>query len=81
MKPIFVIAAICVLIAGVLLTAFLTQPSKEMSLSGLVQAKEIKNASRFGGRVKKVLVKEGDVVHQGEKVLIFDDIELRSKIA
>lgn len=52
-----------------------------LSVSGLVQAKEIKNASRFGGRIKEVLVKEGDIVQQGQKLVIFDDMELRSKIA
>lgn len=51
-----------------------------LTVAGLVQAKESRNASRFGGRVKAVLVKEGDRVNQGEKLVEFDDMDIRAKV-
>ncbi|MEB3288091.1 MAG: HlyD family efflux transporter periplasmic adaptor subunit [Vampirovibrionales bacterium] len=55
-----------------------TQP---LELAGLVQAKEVKNASRFGGRVLAILVKEGEQVKEGQPLVRFDDVELRAQIA
>lgn len=57
------------------------QANPQLTLEGLVQAKEVQNASRFGGRVKKVWVKEGDWVEAGDKLISFDDLELRSKLS
>lgn len=54
---------------------------KEIVLSGEVQAREVKNASRFGGRVQEILVREGDEVAEGQLLILFEDTELQAKIA
>ncbi|HEY9746868.1 MAG TPA: efflux RND transporter periplasmic adaptor subunit, partial [Oculatellaceae cyanobacterium] len=46
-----------------------------------VQAREVKNGSRFGGRVKKILVQEGQQVQEGQLLIEFDDTDLQAKIA
>ena len=61
--------------------SFWSQSNPQLTLEGLVQAKEVHNASRFGGRVKQVWVKEGDWVEAGAKLVSFDDLELRSKVS
>lgn len=69
-----------VALIGLSINALLSA-SPHLELSGLLQAKEINNASRFGGRVKTVWVKEGQWVEAGQKLVTFEDIEIRSKIA
>lgn len=52
-----------------------------LKLSGIVQAVEVKNGNRFGGRVKEILVKEGDTVSKGQVLVRFDSIEMEAKLA
>ncbi len=81
MKLIYSLAL--VIVACLFLTgALLVIPEKEtLTLAGLVQSHEMKDTSRFGGRVKEVLVKEGDMVETGQVLIRFDDTELRARIA
>jgi HlyD family secretion protein len=51
------------------------------SLPGEVQAQEMRNGSRLGGRVLKVWVREGQTVKAGQPLVDFDDADLRAKIA
>jgi HlyD family secretion protein len=61
---------------------FLVKPKeKPLTLSGLVQAKEVKIASRLGGRVQQILVDEGDAVQPGQLLLSLDEVDLRAQIA
>lgn len=80
MKLIYSLALVilaCLFLTGALLVI----PEKEtITLAGLVQSREMKDTSRFGGRVKEVLVKEGDTVKPGQVLIRFDDTELRAKI-
>jgi HlyD family secretion protein len=68
-------------VAGLVAFATFWPASKPLSLSTEVQAKEISNGSRFGGRVIKVLVKEGDRVKKDELLVEFDGVDLKSQIA
>jgi HlyD family secretion protein len=54
--------------------------STPLELSGLVQADELRPASRLGGRVQRVLVQEGDWVNAHQPLVVFEEQELRNRI-
>jgi HlyD family secretion protein len=49
--------------------------------SGTVEARDIRVGSKIGGRIDKVLVREGDSVSQGQVLITFDDKELQASLA
>src|ERR1700751_414389 len=49
--------------------------------SGTVEARNIRVGSRMGGRIDKVLVREGDTVEVGQLLISFDDKELQASLA
>ena len=48
--------------------------------SGTVEARNIRVGSKVGGRIDKVLVREGDTVHPGQVLITFDDKELLASL-
>jgi len=48
--------------------------------SGTVEARDIRVGSKVGGRIDKILVREGDTVDAGQLLIIFDDKELRATL-
>src|SRR5271166_1106850 len=48
--------------------------------SGTVEARNIRVGSKIGGRIDKVLVREGDSVEPDEILIEFDDSELRASL-
>jgi len=49
--------------------------------SGTVEARNIRVGSKVGGRIDKVLVREGDSVEAGQVLVTFDDKELSASLA
>jgi len=49
--------------------------------SGTVEARDIRVGSKIGGRIDKVLVREGDSVEAGQVLITFDDKELLASLA
>ena len=49
--------------------------------SGTVEARNIRVGSKVGGRIDKVLVREGDTVEAGQVLISFDDQELQASLA
>ena len=49
--------------------------------SGTVEARDIRVGSKVGGRIDKVLVREGDFVQAGQVLITFDDKELLASLA
>jgi HlyD family secretion protein len=49
--------------------------------SGTVEARDIRVGSKVGGRIDKVLVREGDTVEAGQTLITFDDKELLASLA
>jgi membrane fusion protein YbhG len=49
--------------------------------SGTVEARNIRVGSKVGGRIDKVLVREGDTVAAGQILITFDDKELQASLA
>ena len=59
-----------------------TQPdSQTLILPGIVETQEVRLSSKVGGRVLKVLVKEGDVVALGQPLVLLDSSELEARRA
>ena len=48
--------------------------------SGTVEARNIRVGSKVGGRIEKVLVREGDTVAAGQVLITFDDKELQAAL-
>jgi HlyD family secretion protein len=48
--------------------------------SGTVEARDIRVGSKVGGRIDKVLVREGDTVQPGQVLITFDDRELQASL-
>ncbi|HEX4544877.1 MAG TPA: efflux RND transporter periplasmic adaptor subunit [Candidatus Acidoferrum sp.] len=48
--------------------------------SGTVEARNIRVGSKIGGRIEKVLVREGDAVQPGQILITFDDRELQAAL-
>ena len=48
--------------------------------SGTVEARNIRVGSKVGGRIDKVLVREGDHVEAGQLLITFDDKELLASL-
>jgi HlyD family secretion protein len=48
--------------------------------SGTVEARDIRVGSKVGGRIDKVLVREGDRVESGQTLITFDDQELLASL-
>src|ERR1700682_3147414 len=48
--------------------------------SGTVEARNIRVGSKIGGRIDKVLVREGDSVQPGQILITFDDRELQAAL-
>lgn len=49
--------------------------------SGTVEARNIRVGSKIGGRIDKVLVREGDSVEPGQVLVTFDDKELQASLS
>jgi multidrug resistance efflux pump len=49
--------------------------------SGTVEARNIRVGSKIGGRIDKVLVREGDSVEPGQVLVTFDDKELQATLS
>ncbi|HEY9688034.1 MAG TPA: efflux RND transporter periplasmic adaptor subunit [Coleofasciculaceae cyanobacterium] len=75
------VMALVALIIGMASFNYFWPAPATLTLSGEVQAREIKNGSRFGGRVNKLLVREGDEVKQGQLLILFDDTDLQAQIS
>src|SRR2546423_12958219 len=74
------------LVAAAVLTAtglFAGWFRRDMALegSGTVEARNIRVGSKIGGRIDKLLVREGDTVEAGQTLMTFDDKELLASLA
>lgn len=69
-----IVCSVAALISGCNQTepAFLVLP-------GIVETQEVRLSSKVGGRVEKVLVREGDVVSAGQQLVLLDSVELSAK--
>jgi HlyD family secretion protein len=75
---ILVIAGAAIALAGVSTGWF--SPDPDLQGSGTVEARNIRVGSKIGGRIDKVLVREGDSVQPGQVLITFDEKELQASL-
>lgn len=81
-KRILIVPALAaiVIVAGLIYGGWFHKDTR-MQGSGTVEARNIRVGSKIGGRIDKVLVREGDHVEAGQLLITFDDKELLASLA
>ena len=76
-----IILIVAVLVIGVaVLYAGWSRRDAGLQGSGTVEARDIRVGSKIGGRIDRVLVREGDTVQPGQVLITFDDKELQASL-
>src|SRR5260221_9897178 len=75
--PVLVVAA---LVGLAVYTSGMLHRDTSLQGSGTVEARDIRVGSKIGGRIDKVLVREGDTVRPGQVLITFDDKELQASL-
>jgi HlyD family secretion protein len=68
-----------VVLAVLILGTSCNSNPKPTSVSGTIETDEVRVASRYGGRVEKLLVQEGDSLKAGQVIAELDAAELRAR--
>jgi len=79
-KLLFILFAAAVVIAATAVYANWFHRDTALRGSGTVEARNIRVGSKIGGRIDKVLVREGDTVQPGQVLITFDDKELQASL-
>lgn len=79
-KRILFIVLLAAAIAATVLYANWFHRDPSLQGSGTVEARDIRVGSKVGGRIDKVLVREGDAVQAGQILITFDDQELLASL-
>jgi multidrug resistance efflux pump len=79
-KLILILIAVTAVLAATALYAGWFHRDTALQGSGTVEARDIRVGSKIGGRIDKVLVREGDSVQPGQVLIIFDDKELQAAL-
>jgi HlyD family secretion protein len=81
-KRIAILVLLTALVAGSVVFARWFQRKRDSTLqgSGTVEARVIRVGSKVGGRIDKVLIREGDSVQPGQVLVSFDDKELQAAL-
>jgi HlyD family secretion protein len=79
-KRIFLIILVAIILGGTTVYATWFRSDNALQGSGTVEARDIRVGSKVGGRIDKVLVREGDRVQPGQTLIAFDDKELQASL-
>lgn len=79
-KRILILLAIAAILAATAVYAGWFHRDTALQGSGTVEARNIRVGSKIGGRIDKVLVREGDSVQPGQVLITFDDKELQAAL-
>src|SRR5689334_21860781 len=79
-KHVFIILAAAGVLAATAVYANWFRRDNSLRGSGTVEARNIRVGSEVGGRIDKVLVREGDAVQPGQVLITFDDKELQAAL-
>src|SRR6266403_797416 len=80
-KLILILLAAAVALAATGLYAGWFRRDSALRGSGTVESRNIRVGSKIGGRIDKVLVREGDPVEAGQVLITFDEKELAASLA
>src|SRR5215467_3039969 len=79
-KLVFILIAVAIVLAATAVYANWFRRDNSLRGSGTVEARNIRVGSKVGGRIDKVLVREGDSVEPGQVLVTFDDKELHATL-
>lgn len=79
-KLVFILIAVAAVLAATAVYANWFRRDNSLRGSGTVEARDIRVGSEVGGRIDKVLVREGDAVQPGQVLITFDDKELQASL-
>ena len=79
-KRLILILVIAAALVGAALATNWFRRDTALQGSGTVEARDIRVGSKIGGRIDKILVREGDRVQPGQVLIIFDDKELQAAL-
>src|SRR5882672_2483461 len=79
-RRILILLAAAAVLAATALYAGRFHRDTALQGSGTVESRDIRVGSKIGGRVDKVLVREGDTVQPGQVLITFDDKELQASL-
>lgn len=79
-KHVFIILAVVAVLAATAVYANWLRRDNSLRGSGTVEARNIRVGSKVGGRIDKVLVREGDALQPGQVLITFDDKELQAAL-
>ena len=79
-KRVVILILVAVVLGGTTVYATWFRRDNALQGSGTVEARDIRVGSKVGGRIDKVLVREGDRVHPGQTLITFDDQELLASL-
>lgn len=75
-KGVFMLILAALILGGTAVYATWFRGDNALQGSGTVEARDVRVGSEVGGRIDKVLVREGDTVQPGQVLITFDDKEL-----
>lgn len=78
-KRLIPLAIVALVLFGVLVWS--QQRHGPPKVSGVIEADEIRLGSRVGGRVKEVLVEEGERVSPGKPLVVLEEFDLKERLA
>jgi HlyD family secretion protein len=79
-KGIILLILVVLVLGGTTLYAKWFRRDNALQGSGTVEARDVRVGSKVGGRIDKVLVREGDTVEPGQTLITFDDQELLASL-
>jgi HlyD family secretion protein len=79
-KRVLILVLAAVVLGGTTVYATWFRRDNALQGSGTVEARDIRVGSKVGGRIDKVLVREGDKVEPGQTLITFDDKELLASL-
>src|SRR5271168_4233955 len=79
-KRVFILIFVAVILGGTTVYATWFRRDSALQGSGTVEARNIRVGSKIGGRIDKILVREGDSVAAGQLLITFDDKELLASL-
>src|SRR4030088_2077122 len=79
-RVLIVAVVVAAVVAGIAFWSGWFRRDTALQGSGTVEARNIRVGSKIGGRIDKVLVREGDSVQAGQVLITFDDHELRAAL-
>jgi multidrug resistance efflux pump len=79
-KLVFILLAVAAVLAATAVYANWFRRDNSLRGSGTVESRNIRVGSKVGGRIDKVLVREGDAVQPGQVLVTFDDKELQAAL-